>query len=262
MNSIVKLNVGGTIFHTSKSTCEQLQYFRSMFDGNFKIIKDDNDNIFIDRDPELFKYILSFLRNKEIEQFNKYYEKRTDLIHELNFYGLEIPELKSEVNLLNEYIIFDHEMFNITEDNGHILIAIEDQQTYIDIKNQLINIKNMIETYNNMIFLVIIFVNTDLNGYHHLLYRLPYGMKKCVTIKIIPNIGQDILYQNIVYKWSDRDIIDIYNDIYNLILSKDTRRQIYDEFVLINDKNQFNLMEEIINHPNVRTNFYKWINNK
>lgn len=87
MSDIIILNVGGTIFRSTKSTLEISKYFEAMLNGNFKLNKDE---VFIDRDPELFGYILSYLRNKDINQFNKYYEKRSDLEGELQFYCLDI----------------------------------------------------------------------------------------------------------------------------------------------------------------------------
>jgi hypothetical protein len=67
LNSSVWLNIGGQLFCTRASTLTlQSKYFQALFESEF----DENENgktqqtaIFIDRDPKLFQYILSYLRN-------------------------------------------------------------------------------------------------------------------------------------------------------------------------------------------------------
>ena len=60
MNDRLKLNVGGTIFETTKSTLEKSLYFRKFFKHNYN---KDNESIFIDRSPHIFKHVLSLLRD-------------------------------------------------------------------------------------------------------------------------------------------------------------------------------------------------------
>merc|ERR1712117_422664 len=64
----ITLDVGGTIFRTTVATL--IQYPNSMLAAMFDpkserppAMKDDNGNFFIDRDPEPFRIILSFLRS-------------------------------------------------------------------------------------------------------------------------------------------------------------------------------------------------------
>ena len=61
---MIRLNVGGTIFHTLKSTLDQaggLLQTVACRPGQF--LKDNNNNIFIDRNPILFQEILDLARN-------------------------------------------------------------------------------------------------------------------------------------------------------------------------------------------------------
>ena len=57
METMIHINVGGTIFYTSKETLTK-------YDSFFTKALNYNDckNIFIDRDPTYFRYILNFMR--------------------------------------------------------------------------------------------------------------------------------------------------------------------------------------------------------
>ncbi|CAF1438613.1 unnamed protein product [Adineta steineri] len=65
----VILDVGGHKYTTSVDTLtrEQNTFFAALFSRRWKLERDPNDNtIFIDRDGELFKYILAYLRTDKI----------------------------------------------------------------------------------------------------------------------------------------------------------------------------------------------------
>ncbi|CAF0926348.1 unnamed protein product [Brachionus calyciflorus] len=77
-SDIVKLNVGGTLFSTLRSTLtKQIKdkngkmyspnMFESILNGFVKPKYDENKAIFIDRDPKYFSHVLNYLRNVEIE---------------------------------------------------------------------------------------------------------------------------------------------------------------------------------------------------
>jgi len=60
----VSLNVGGTIYYTSRSTLQKVNtMLSSMFSGRHKLTKDNDGHYFVDRDGTLFRYILNYLRN-------------------------------------------------------------------------------------------------------------------------------------------------------------------------------------------------------
>ncbi|KAJ3214779.1 BTB/POZ domain-containing protein kctd3 [Dinochytrium kinnereticum] len=68
IGDIVKLNVGGTTFMTAPETllwCTD-SFFSKILSGNFAVTCDDSGAIFIDRDPLVFRCILTFLRSKKI----------------------------------------------------------------------------------------------------------------------------------------------------------------------------------------------------
>lgn len=66
--SIVNVNVGGYVYTTSLSTL--LRFPESMvgcmFSGRLTIAKDTRGNYFIDRDGELFRYVLNFMRTSQL----------------------------------------------------------------------------------------------------------------------------------------------------------------------------------------------------
>ena len=61
INSIITLNVGGTLFTTKIETLiGESEYFKNLLIG--KDESKDDEVYFVDRDPQLFKIILAFLR--------------------------------------------------------------------------------------------------------------------------------------------------------------------------------------------------------
>eukprot|EP01047_Picozoa_sp_COSAG01_P001509 COSAG01_NODE_34_length_34978_cov_45.798475_36_plen_227_part_00 len=67
---IVQLNVGGTYHTTAQSTlagCEPGSMLHSMFSGQWAPgSTDDDGRVFIDRDGELFRHVLNFLRTGQV----------------------------------------------------------------------------------------------------------------------------------------------------------------------------------------------------
>jgi hypothetical protein len=65
---IVKLNVGGRRFTTSRQTLTWVQdsFFSSLLSGRIPSLKDEAGAIFVDRDPDVFVPILHFLRSREV----------------------------------------------------------------------------------------------------------------------------------------------------------------------------------------------------
>eukprot|EP01084_Bolivina_argentea_P203046 346827_1 len=58
---IIKLNVGGIKFSTTKSTLLQFGFFRGLLSGNFLQNQDDGC-YFVDRDGKMFEYLLNYAR--------------------------------------------------------------------------------------------------------------------------------------------------------------------------------------------------------
>ncbi|PIC49231.1 hypothetical protein B9Z55_007903 [Caenorhabditis nigoni] len=70
-DEIVKLNVGGVIFQTLKSTLtKHKSVFKVMLETEMPVTKDESGCIFIDRDPKKFQKILEFMRTGGIENIS------------------------------------------------------------------------------------------------------------------------------------------------------------------------------------------------
>uniref|UniRef100_A0A1I7T5D3 BTB domain-containing protein n=1 Tax=Caenorhabditis tropicalis TaxID=1561998 RepID=A0A1I7T5D3_9PELO len=67
-NRIVKLNIGGTVFHTTVSTLTRFDgFFKTLLETDVPVTKDDTGSIFVDRDPTYFRFILNFMRDGDVE---------------------------------------------------------------------------------------------------------------------------------------------------------------------------------------------------
>jgi hypothetical protein len=98
----VKLNVGGRYYQTTIRTLTKhsegtSSYFKALFSRQWQLQKDPKDeSVFIDRDGDLFGFILQYLRTGKISIDFDYDLLRQDLMMEAEFYNLHIL-----VNLLN-----------------------------------------------------------------------------------------------------------------------------------------------------------------
>ncbi|CAL2043122.1 unnamed protein product [Caenorhabditis brenneri] len=65
---IVKLNIGGTLFHTTKSTLTKFDgFFKTVLETDVPVTKDDSGAFFIDRSPKHFDTVLNFMRDGNVE---------------------------------------------------------------------------------------------------------------------------------------------------------------------------------------------------
>jgi len=64
--NLIKLNVGGETFHTTRRSLEKSGFFLSLLNSGVAPELDENKQIFVDRDPQLFRYILCALRTDTI----------------------------------------------------------------------------------------------------------------------------------------------------------------------------------------------------
>ena len=101
-HDIVKLNVGGTIYTTSRSTLTQYSdsMLGAMFGGKlpFENSKDSEGNYFIDRDGDLFKYILNFLRGSKLVLPNNFQDTEA-FRHEIDFF-----QIRPLIDAFDEYM--------------------------------------------------------------------------------------------------------------------------------------------------------------
>ncbi|ELR13903.1 K+ channel tetramerization subfamily protein [Acanthamoeba castellanii str. Neff] len=95
--SRVKLDVGGVHFTTSLTTLmtEPDSMLAAMFSGRHELEKDDDGRVFIDRDGELFNYVLQYLREGELDLFQLPSGVKQRLKREAAFYCL--PKLEEKL---------------------------------------------------------------------------------------------------------------------------------------------------------------------
>ncbi|PIC49215.1 hypothetical protein B9Z55_007893 [Caenorhabditis nigoni] len=103
MTDTVKLNVGGTIFQTTKSTLTKFDgFFRTMFETPVPITKDESEAIFVDRDPTHSRLILNFMRDGHVD-LQKYLEDVKEIQKEAEYYLLNgLVELCNRIQSENE----------------------------------------------------------------------------------------------------------------------------------------------------------------
>ena len=90
---VVRLNVGGTIYTTTLDTLRAVpdSLFGRMFDPDISlgmVPTDEDGNIFFDRDPEVFRWVLDFLRRRGRSVGMPRQELRPLLRDEADYFGL------------------------------------------------------------------------------------------------------------------------------------------------------------------------------
>lgn len=102
-SQIIKLNVGGEIYTTTRSTlCKYPNsMLGAMFNGSMSPSLDENGCFFIDRDGELFKYILNYLRSSRLS-LPQGFKDLDQLFAEADFYQITplletVEELRAPV---------------------------------------------------------------------------------------------------------------------------------------------------------------------
>jgi len=119
----VKLNVGGKQFETTKETLLKSDYFKSLLEGNWKE-NQSNEELFIDRDPDLFQNILNILRGYDVPRTYL-------LVQEALFYGVEFNNYigdgvggKRQIHLYDLY--YDESTENVKNFENNTLLEIEE----------------------------------------------------------------------------------------------------------------------------------------
>ena len=101
----VKLNVGGTLFHTTITTLTSPTAHSSMLhamfahSGHFPLELDERGAVFLDRDPQLFRYVLNYLRDGSLPLSSLSAATKLGLLREARYFGLSglIREVQAEV---------------------------------------------------------------------------------------------------------------------------------------------------------------------
>ncbi|KAG2195249.1 hypothetical protein INT47_007978 [Mucor saturninus] len=108
---LAKLNVGGTNYVTTHDTLRESVYLTTLIDGEWD--EQTSDEIFIDRDGFLFRFILLYLRTGDFEIERCYLKS---LKNEADFYG--IPALSNKIDKIMDtkeevlYQLLTEEQFN------------------------------------------------------------------------------------------------------------------------------------------------------
>lgn len=85
----VKLNIGGTVFQTSRATLTKFDgFFKSLLETTVPVPINEFGEIFIDRDPKHFRVILNYMRNGDVTAFPISKEDSLEVMKEAQFYML------------------------------------------------------------------------------------------------------------------------------------------------------------------------------
>ena len=117
MSNVIKLDVGGVLYKTTKDTLtkDQDSMLASMFSGRHPLQPDENGYYFIDRDGELFKYIIKFLRDGNINLDDLPKNIIKNILDEAKYYCLDGLIKLLESNNFNIVKILEAGGINIEE---------------------------------------------------------------------------------------------------------------------------------------------------
>jgi hypothetical protein len=131
----VKLNVGGIYFETTIETLTKysegrISYFKSLFSRQWQLEKDPkDDSIFIDRDGDLFGYILQYLRTGKLAVDSLCDLLRRDLINEVQFYNLDnlVDLLQIGPSTKGNYVKLDQQLASKKLYSDTKILSVTDQ---------------------------------------------------------------------------------------------------------------------------------------
>eukprot|EP01133_Synstelium_polycarpum_P010215 gene10215-11901_t len=147
---LVLLNVGGYKYTTTKQTLRSYadSYLGVMFSGRFPLQKDKKGRVFIDRDGDLFKYILSFLRSgsdnvglpSNISQSDSRFKQ---IIYEFQYFGLLHHLVLGSSEPFYHTVAKTSSKYKVSRVallNGHIhLFGLKNGMHMVDIYDHLLN---------------------------------------------------------------------------------------------------------------------------
>jgi hypothetical protein len=113
---LVRLNVGGRIFDTTRDTLSKCQYFEAYLENRMGHGVDSNGRIFVDRCGELFAILLRFMRTGLRPALVN--AQREALLEEANFFGIEwfAHRIRGEISpydlRFEDRVIYENEMVN------------------------------------------------------------------------------------------------------------------------------------------------------
>jgi len=170
MSNVIKLDVGGSLYKTTKDTLTKYQdsMLASMFSGRHPMQPDKNGYHFIDRDGKIFEYILKFLRDDNINLDDVPKNIIKNIMDEAEYYNIQplLTFLEKEKHISREEDIYGAEyvlqkifsMYNVNVEEFERKL----KETY--------TIDNFIKTHNGKQFVkdhfeIIWRKNVTINGY-------------------------------------------------------------------------------------------------
>ena len=87
--AVVRLNVGGRSFDATKETLSKCTYFDAYFEGRIDHSTDEQGRLFIDRNGDLFVYMLDFMRSVTLPSRKFIAQHKEALLGECAYFGLE-----------------------------------------------------------------------------------------------------------------------------------------------------------------------------
>ncbi|CDR95630.1 kelch repeat and K+ channel tetramerisation domain containing protein, putative [Babesia bigemina] len=89
--TMVDINVGGVVFETSRHTIakQPTSFLADLISGRHEVGRDRQGRIFLDRDYELFRLILNFMRNPECLPVPKDLAESTLILNEAAYYKIK-----------------------------------------------------------------------------------------------------------------------------------------------------------------------------
>ena len=86
--ALVRLNVGGMRFDTTRDTLARCEYFAAYLSGRLPHAQDSTGRLFIDRSGSLFAHVLEFMRSKTLPGRQLLAGMKHQLLHECGYYGM------------------------------------------------------------------------------------------------------------------------------------------------------------------------------
>ncbi|XP_072172539.1 uncharacterized protein [Diadema setosum] len=111
-SSYVGLNVGGIVFQTSRTTLtsQSENFFTPLLSGQFESAKDESGNFLIDRDGQIFRHVLNYLRNGKLVLPERFAELAL-LEQEADFF--QLGSLKADIHTLREASLAESVTLNV-----------------------------------------------------------------------------------------------------------------------------------------------------
>jgi hypothetical protein len=125
-STIVRLNVGGKLFHTTKETLlgvdsAKQNFFHGLLNGSIGQTRDDSGALFVDRDPKLFEYILNALRHGGVLAADMSPLLVVAVSKEAQFYGVDLVTAHVDVDdstvIANDAVMLLHVFGGATTSN-------------------------------------------------------------------------------------------------------------------------------------------------